>query len=437
MPLRVAINAQIYQRDAVGGIVSVLVGLVRALGTLDGPEEYVIVGPWQEPDWLRPYLGPNQRIVSGPPPPVSDPLPPYHRLKTLLGPLRPVASRLRSRLGRTTRQSGIEVPVSDGFYERLGCDVIHIPHQEFIVSQLPAIYNPHDLQHLHFPEFFTPKALRWRAAYYPTGCRLAHTVVVASHWVKEDVVRQYGVDPKKIQVIPLAPPTQAYPEPSPDAPGRVRHAYGLEEPFALYPATTWPHKNHLRLLEALALLRDRHQLRVRLVCTGFQNSFWPQVERRLAELGLQDQVSFLGMVPTEDLRTLYRLAQFVVIPTLFEAASGPVYEAWYDGAPVACSNATSLPEQAGDAALLFDPLSMESIAAAVGTMATNPGLRDSLRKRGEKRLKDFSWGRTAKAYRAVYRQAAGHPLEEEDRWLLTWDWMQDRREQQALAELAR
>ena len=155
------------------------------------------------------------------------------------------------------------------------------------------------------------------------------------------------------------------------------------------------------------------------------------------ELRLEDQVKFLGMVPAEDLRVLYRLAQFVVIPTLFEAASGPIYEAWYDGTPVACSNVTSLPEQAGDAALLFDPLSVEAIAAGVGEMATNPEVRESLRKRGERRLKDFSWERTAKAYRAVYRRAAGHSLEEEDRWLLTWDWMRERKEQRALAELAR
>jgi len=426
----VAINAQLYHRDALGGVASVLVGLVRALGALEGPEEYVIIGPWQEPDWLRPHLGPNQRIVSGP-------LPPYHRLKAILGPLRPVVGKLGQRLSRAVAASGIQVPVSDGFYEGLGCDVIHFPYQRFVICRLPAIYNPHDLQHLHFPEFFKPDTLAWRQAVYPAGCRLAQTVVVESRWVKDDVVKHCGVDAEKVQVIPLAPPTQAYAVPSPDGVVRVRDAYGVEEPFALYPAMTWPHKNHLKLLEALALIRDRHQLRVRLVCTGHQNDFWPQIQRRLVELRLQDQVKFLGMVPAEDLRALYRLAQFVVIPTLFEAASEPIYEAWHDGTPVACSNVTSLPEQAGDAALLFDPLSVESIAAGVGEMATNPERRKSLRKRGERRLKDFTWERTARAYRAVYRRAAGHPLEEEDRWLLTWDWMRERKEQQAVAQLAR
>jgi len=187
--LCVAINAQIYDRDAVGGVASVLVGLVGALGALDGPEEYVIIGPWQEPNWLRPHLGPNQRIVSGP-------LPPYHRLKAILGPLRPVVGKLGQRLSRAVAASGIQVPVSDGFYEGLGCDVIHFPYQRFVICRLPAIYNPHDLQHLHFPEFFRPDTLARRQAVYPAGCRLAQTVVVESRWVKDDVVKHCGVDPE-------------------------------------------------------------------------------------------------------------------------------------------------------------------------------------------------------------------------------------------------
>jgi glycosyltransferase involved in cell wall biosynthesis len=129
------------------------------------------------------------------------------------------------------------------------------------------------------------------------------------------------------------------------------------------------------------------------------------------------------MVSSEELRAIYKLAQFVIVPTLFEAASGPVFEAWYEGVPAACSTVTSLPEQAGDAALLFDPLSVEAIAEALQRMATDKNLRDELREKGRTRLLDFSWERTAKAYRAVYRRVANRPLSEEDRSLLNWDWM--------------
>ena len=421
--MRVAINAQILPGGTAGGVVYALIGLIHALGQLDdGPEEYIIIGPWQDPAWLKPYVGPNQRIVQGPNPPQLS-------LRRILGPLRPVARKLRNLFVQFLGVGGLwpEVPVSDGFYESLGCDVIHFPYQHFMLCAVPTIYNPHDLQHLHYPQFFTPSTIAWRETIYRAGCHFGHTVVVGSQWVKQDIVRRYRVDSDKIQVIPWAPPTQAYPEPTTDILDAVRKKYCLDAPFALYPSMTWEHKNHIHLLEALALLRDRDRLDVHLVCTGHQTSFWPRIEKRLLALGLQEQVKFLGMVSPEDLRALYRLAQFVVIPTLFEATSGPLFEAWQDGTPVTCSAATSLPEQAGDAALLFDPLSVQAIADAVGQMATNPTLREDLRQRGTRRLKDFSWERTAKAYRAVYRRAAGRPLTEEDLWLLSWDWTREPR----------
>jgi glycosyltransferase involved in cell wall biosynthesis len=194
--------------------------------------------------------------------------------------------------------------------------------------------------------------------------------------------------------------------------------------FAFYPAVTWEHKNHIRLFQALARLRDRDRLKVHLVCTGYQATpFWPRIEETISTLKLQDQIQFLGKVPGVDLRAIYRSAQFVAVPTLFEAASGPVFEAWQEETPVTCSNVTALPEQARDAALIFDPYSVEEIAAAVGRLATDSNLRSQLVHKGKSRLKDFSWERTAKAYRALYRKVARQSLSEEDEFLLSWDWM--------------
>jgi glycosyltransferase involved in cell wall biosynthesis len=426
-PLRIAINAQLRPFSTSGGIEQALIGLVAALGELDdGPEEYVLIGPWQEPDWLEPYLGPNQRIV-----PSQGPAGPARRLGPLVPAVRPLWPFLRrarstwSRLVQGERR-GIDVPKSDGFYERLECQVVHFPYQSFVVCDLPTVYNPHDLQHVHYPQFFTASAIAWRETTYRAGCQLAHTVVVGSNWVKEDIIRHYRVSPDKVQVIPWAPLSEPYPEPSPATVQAVKDEYALQLPFALYPAVTWEHKNHLRLLEALALLRDRDGLVVRLVCTGAQHpSFWAHIQERLRTLHLDGQVRFLGMVPPEHFRSIYKLAQFVVVPTLFEAASSPVFEAWLEAVPVACSTVTSLPEQAGDAALLFDPFHIEAIADAVRRMAGDEHLRADLIRKGKRRLQDFNWERTAKTYRAVYRRAAGGPLTEEDRWLLSWDWMQN------------
>ncbi len=426
--LRVAINAQISPNSGAGGVESFLIGLISALGRLDdGPEEYVIIGPYQDPDWLRPYLGPNQRIVRGPKR-AGEIKRPFSSLPAWLRPLARQIHRWAYKFINPSISSWPTVPISDGFYEGLGCDVIHFPYQSFVLCALPSVFNPHDLQHVHYPQFFTPQQIARREVIYRAGCHFAHTVVVGSQWVKQDIIHHYGVNPGKIQVIPWAPPIQVYPEPSPEQLREVQVKYQLELPFALYPAMTWPHKNHLRLLEALAYLRDRENLIIRLVCTGSKYPrHWPQIEERLHALRLEGQVKFLGLVPPEDLRAIYRLAQFVIVPTLFEAASGPVFEAWQEGVPVACSSVTSLPEQAGDAALLFDPYSVEAIADAVLRMATNERLRRDLVEKGKRRLQGFSWERTAKAYRAVYRRAARHPLTEEDRWLLNWDWMREPR----------
>jgi glycosyltransferase involved in cell wall biosynthesis len=149
------------------------------------------------------------------------------------------------------------------------------------------------------------------------------------------------------------------------------------------------------------------------------------VEARLRELNLQDQVKFLGFVREEDLRGLYRLAQFLILPTLYEADSCPIHEAWSEGLPVASSSATALPDQVHDAGLLFDPLDVRCIADALLRMARDERLRDDLRRKGYRRVKDFDWQRTAKAYRAVYRRAADATLTDEDRWLLGWDWMRE------------
>jgi glycosyltransferase involved in cell wall biosynthesis len=254
---------------------------------------------------------------------------------------------------------------------------------------------------------------------YPMGCRFARTVVVGSEWAKDDILRHYKLDPEKVQVIPEGAPNQVSPSVDADTVQRVRERYRLPETFLLYPAIMWPHKNHLRLLEALAFLRDERELVVPLVFTGTQhNRSWPQVRERIRLLGLERQVYCLGFLSETDLRAIQTLAFCLVQPSLFEASSLPIFDAWLDGVPVACSRVTALPEQVRDAALLFDPFNAKDIANAIATIVTRPDVRDDLRTCGFRRLKDFDWERTAKTYRAVYRRAAGYPLNDEDLWLL-------------------
>jgi len=409
--LTIAIDTQIFAEKGVGGIETVLAGLVNALGKLQGPEEYVLIGPWENPDWLKPHMGSNQKIVRGP------------RLdfaKRALAPVRPILRGAKHLLMRAAgaRPTWPIVQTSNGFYESLGCDIIYFPSPRFIKTGIPAVYNPHDLQHMHLPELLTKEAITWREKISRTGCEMAHTTVAVSKWVKNDIVKQYGVDPARIQVIYWGAPTEVHAAPSISSIDATLKKYSVMHPFVLFPAMTRRHKNHLGLLDALAQLRERRALSLNLVCTGFQNDFWPVIEERITRLRLEKQVKFTGMVSAEELRALYRACEFVIFPSLFEGAGMPVLEAWQDNAPVACSAVTSLPELAGDAARLFDP-SVESIENALAEMHINSALREELRTKGRRRLQDFTWDRTALQYRAVFRRAAGCTLDDHDRELLS------------------
>lgn len=409
--MRIGINAQLFPNSGWGGVEQFLTGLISALGKLDGAEEYVVIGHRKQGKWLRPYLGANQQLVAGP-----------SSIRTAfveaLGPLGKSVYEFQKKMRNVRQRVSPQVPESNGFFESLGLDVIHFPYQTLARCDLPFIFNPHDLQHIHFPQFFPKEELARRETIYRLGCRHARAVVADSRWVKTDLIRHYGVDPQRVFAIPMAPPPELYRATTDRDAEDVKRKFDLPETFALYPAHTWQHKNHLRLLEAIALLRDRDGIPLNLICTGKQNDFWRTIARRIRELRLEQQTRFLGFVKPDELRALYRLAQFVIHPSLFEGGGLPVLEAFRAGVPVACSNVTSLPEYAGHAALLFDPTDVASIADALRQMATNVALREELRQRGSERIRLFTWERTAKMYRALYRQVAGVPLSEEDSALL-------------------
>jgi glycosyltransferase involved in cell wall biosynthesis len=420
-PLRIGINAQIPSDSGAGGIETVL-RVLTSLNQFGGDEEYVFIGHWNDADWLEPLLSEWQTLVRAPNPEKQFKPTGTENLKRLLGGLRPLARRAKNIvLPGAKRQKPLpKVPVSDGFFESLNCDVIHFPYQDYVYCKgVPTVYNPHDLQHLHYPEFFAPEEIERREIIYPAACRAAHTVVVASDFVKRDVIEKYGTEAAKLQIIPWSPPEVSAERFTEREAAALLEKYDCPpRPFILYPAMTWEHKNHLRLLEAVHVLREREKLIINVVCTGHKNSFYGKIENRLRELNLETQIRFTGIVEYKELSMFYRLARFVVVPTLFEAASAPLFEAWQHGAPVACSAVTSLPEQAADAALLFNPFSVGEIADAVKTLELDDDLRAAYRARGYLRLLDFSPESTAKAYRAVYRKAAGQTLTEEERELL-------------------
>jgi glycosyltransferase involved in cell wall biosynthesis len=288
--------------------------------------------------------------------------------------------------------------------------VVHFPTQQAFLTAIPSIYHPWDLQHRHLPLLFTPEEVRRRDFRYGEFCRAASMVSVASAWHKRDVVDSYGIPSKKVSVIPLAPTLAAYSEPTDASVRSVREKFHLPEAFVLYPAQTWPHKNHLALLEAIAILRDRHGMEIPLVCTGHRNDFFATIRSRVEELGLEDSVRFLGFVSTGEVAALYATARCMIFPSQFEGWGIPLSEAFHAGLPAGCSDIPSLRDQAGDAALLFDPTHPEEIAATLRLLWTDEGLRRELVGRGRLRLESYRWDEVARNFRAHYRRLAGHPL---------------------------
>ncbi len=177
------------------------------------------------------------------------------------------------------------VPLSDGRIETAGIDVMHFTFPFGFATEVPSICQVFDLQHLHFPEYFDRHTFRAREATYRGLCARARVVVVMSRWVKGDLVERYGLPSEKVHVVNWAPIVDTYPVPGPVDLAAARAKYGLPDAFAFYPAVTWRHKNHLRLLEALAVLRDRG-LRVDLVCSGLKNDFFRAIDARVGNRGV-------------------------------------------------------------------------------------------------------------------------------------------------------
>jgi glycosyltransferase involved in cell wall biosynthesis len=295
--------------------------------------------------------------------------------------------------------------------------VMHFVRQQAFTTEVPSIYQPHDLAHLWRPDLFDEATRAARELQYRAFCEQASLVVAMTEWGRRDLQDRYGLPGAKLAVVPWAPVLDAYTAHDRPDPPALRRAHGLPERFLLYPAQTWPHKNHLGLIEALAGLRGRGVV-VPLVLTGSSTDHEQAVREAIGHLDMADQVHVLGFVEPGELLALYDLCDAVVFPSRFEGWGMPVVEAMRAGAAVACSTATCLPDIVGDAALLFDPDDPAAIAAGVQQVWEDHGLREDLAQRGRRRVADLTWDRVARRFRAYYRRVGNRPLTPEDERLL-------------------
>ncbi len=275
------------------------------------------------------------------------------------------------------------------------------------LSSVRTVFTLHDLIFLFHPETHKPLNRWFLTLMMPRFLRAADAVIAVSECTRRDAVRAYGIPEEKITVIYEGVSPRFRPA-SPEAIQAVRAKYRLPERFILYVGTIEPRKNLTALLEAYAALQSRNtQHAARLVIVGKKGWLYEGFFRRLRELGLEERVYFTGYVPDEDLPALYSAADLFVFPSLYEGFGLPVLEAMACGVPVVCSNTSSLPEVAGDAALLADPTDIRALAAAMERALTDEALRASLRARGLERARQFTWEEAAKRTVEVYHQVLG------------------------------
>jgi glycosyltransferase involved in cell wall biosynthesis len=253
----------------------------------------------------------------------------------------------------------------------------------------PFAYTLHDLQENYYPENFTRWQRVWRHQIHAALLARAGRVICESENVKSDMVGSFGVPETRIAVITAPPLRQSVADQTAEQLQATRARLHLPEKFLFYPAQFWIHKNHLRLIEAFreALMQMPD---LKLVLTGKKRDEYETVIGAVAKLGLSDHVIHLGYVAQEDLRPIYRLATALVMPSLFESVSIPIYEAFQAGTPVAASGILAMPEQVGEAGVLFDPTSVASISQAILQIAGDAEAARLLGQKGKQRIQSMT-----------------------------------------------
>lgn len=391
-----------------GGVQQFIIGLAQGLSKLkDTDNQYIFFMYSDQTNWLKPYVYGNCQIIETSAAPQS---PKWRQRLRDMPYLKQLWHFLLSSRGKRS------VPQSDGLIESLNIELMHFTTQRGFLTEIPTIYHPWDLQHLHLPHFFTSYERQQREANYEILCQQAFMVSAASSWIKNDLISHFNLPEDKIKVIPMASVLSDYPHPTDD--DLAKMSSKLPSRFAYFPAQTWQHKNHLKLVEALAILRDEYGIIVPVVFSGTTNPYWQVIQKFIHKHHLQNQVTHVGYVSVVEVQALYQLCDMMVFPSRFEGWGLPLTEAMASGVPIACANSTHLPELVGDAGVIFDPDDAHNIADTIWNLWTDEEKRQELSQRGLERSLLFSWDYTARLFQAHYQRLLGQSLSEEDQHLL-------------------
>lgn len=384
--MNIVLNAVAFAPGRMGGMETYFRNLVSSLQNVDTANEYYLICSERYVDSFRlsnPHFKP---LACG----YSKPSPLWY---------------LRAAIRHAT-----PIDILRPFMKGLSMDIIHHPFSilQPINHRIPSVLTFHDMQHEYFPEYFSSYALKARKALCRPSAEQATRIIAISEHARSSLVERYEIDPGKIDVVynGYSPQFRVVEDHAKLA--LIRSKYDLHKPFIFYPAATWPHKNHKRLLAAFKIMKESYGFDGQLVLSGIAMRANDEVLAEIGRLGLHDDVIVLGYLPYDDLPRLYNLARVMVFPSLFEGFGFPLVEAMACGCPVACSNVTSIPEVVGDAAVTFDPGSVEDMAEKIWGLWRDDAVRQESISRGLDRVSLFSWENMARQTIQVYEKVLGN-----------------------------
>ncbi|MCF6286057.1 MAG: glycosyltransferase family 4 protein [Candidatus Hydrogenedentes bacterium] len=274
----------------------------------------------------------------------------------------------------------------------------------------PTVVTCHDLGIIHVPDKYDAIHAFYNLRVLPRLLRRQTRILTVSETSKQDIVSFTEIPEERVTVTLNGVDHETYqPGDAEEARTLVAKNYGVDTPYLLYIARIdHPGKNHIRLIEAFAKLKERTSLPHTLVLAGSDWSRADEVHQAAESCGCADNIVFTGFAPSEDLPALYRGAALFVFPSLFEGFGIPVVEAMNCGIPVACANISCLPEIVGDAAVLFDPYDTDIMSERIEEVLTDDDLRARCVSRGMKRAKRYNWRDTVQQTVDIFREVGGN-----------------------------
>lgn len=271
-------------------------------------------------------------------------------------------------------------------------------------KKIRKVVTVYDLAFLEHPEYAVPSLAAYLTKVVPQAIESADVVATISHEVSRTLVEHFQTPQEKLTVIPCGVDAHFRRITDPVILAATSNKFGLKHPLVLGVGTLEPRKNHIGLIKAFYQAQKRKNGPAMLAIAGGKGWLYEETQNLVAELKLEKKVRFLGRVTDLELVSLYSMADAFAFPSFFEGFGIPPLEAMACGAPVITSDTSSLPEVAGDAALLVDPHDTDALAAAITRIIENQQVQEELRQKGYERIQQYTWAMAAKKMLAVYQK---------------------------------